>query len=165
MSPAKDTAAVGGAEIDLHLAVAQFLDWCLLPPAFWTTFPAGWDVMGRARAGKLYACGLKAGVPDILIFYNGFTLAIELKTAKGKTSAVQQMTQERLTKVGVFVHTCRDVEDVEYILKMRGLPLRGSLQPTVKERTEDENPVHGHDRGHDPAHRNARECARAEPDR
>jgi hypothetical protein len=115
-------------EIDLHRSVAQFLDWCLEPPALYTTFPAGWDKMSKSRAGMLYGAGLKAGMPDILIFYNGFTLGLELKTAKGKLSTIQKKMHELLTNAGVFVHVCRSVDEVESILRELKISLRGTVQ-------------------------------------
>jgi hypothetical protein len=115
-------------EFDLHKAVAQYLDWCLVPPAFYTTFPAGWDKMSKTRAGMLYAAGLKAGIPDILIFYNARTIGIELKAGKGKLSKIQVNTIEQLTEAGVFVQVCRSVEEVEEALTSLQLPLRGTVR-------------------------------------
>jgi hypothetical protein len=115
-------------EIDLHRSVAQFLDWCLEPPALYTTFPSGWDKMSKSRAGMLYAAGLKAGMPDILIFYDGHPFGIELKTAKGKISAVQIKMFETLKEAGVHVFVCRSVDEVEFTLRMLEIPLRGTVQ-------------------------------------
>jgi hypothetical protein len=115
-------------EIDLHRSVAQFLDWCLEPPAFYTTFPAGWDKMSKSRAGMLYAAGLKAGIPDVLIFYDGSTYAIELKTPKGKLSTAQKRTFDLLEVAGVFVCICRSVDEVEGLLRELKIPLRGTVQ-------------------------------------
>jgi hypothetical protein len=115
-------------EFDLHKAVAQFLDWCLSHPAFYSTFPAGWDRMSKTRAGMLYAAGLKAGMPDILIFHEGRTIGIELKAGKGKLSKIQVNTIERLTEAGVFVQVCRSVQEVEETLRILQLPLRGTVR-------------------------------------
>jgi hypothetical protein len=115
-------------EFDLHKAVAQFLDWCLSHPAFYSTFPAGWDRMSKTRAGMLYAAGLKAGMPDILIFHEGRTIGIELKAGKGKLSKIQINTIERLTAAGVFVQVCRSVEEVEETLRILKLPLQGTVR-------------------------------------
>lgn len=116
------------SEIELHRAVAQFLDWCLVPPAMFTTFPAGWDRMSKSRAGMLRGCGLVKGFPDILIFSLGQTIGIELKFAKGRLSADQKRTHERLKAAGVSVHVCRDIADVEVALRMEGIPLTGTVR-------------------------------------
>ena len=65
--------------MDLHASVAGQLDWRLKRPAFYTTFPAGWGKLPGMVAGKLKACGLKAGMPDLLVWYEGRTVGIELK--------------------------------------------------------------------------------------
>ena len=44
---------VKASEAQLHKSVAEFLDWVLLPPALWTTFPAGWGKLGKATAGQM----------------------------------------------------------------------------------------------------------------
>jgi predicted RecB family endonuclease len=84
--------------------------------------------MSKTRAGMLYTAGLKAGIPDILIFYDGRTFAIELKTGKGKLSAVQKTTQDCLAAAGVFVCVCRSVDEVESVLRELELPLRGTVR-------------------------------------
>jgi hypothetical protein len=111
--------------------VAQFLDWCLEPPAFYMTDASGWDKMSKSRAGMLRACGHKAGVPDILLFHDGRTYGIELKFAKGRLSAVQKATHEKMTAAGVKVFVCRTVEEVENELRTAGIPLRGTVHATT----------------------------------
>jgi hypothetical protein len=115
-------------EFDLHKAVAKYLDWCLAPPAFYTTFPAGWDKMSKTRAGMLYAAGLKAGIPDILIFYDGHTIGLELKAAKGRLSHIQQSTILLLQAAGVAVHVCKSLDEVEAVARLHELPLRGTVR-------------------------------------
>lgn len=62
-------------------------------------------------------------MPDILVFFNGFTIGIELKT-KTRESPVQLDMFNRLQSAGVFVHTCRNVDEVEDCLLLRGIPMR-----------------------------------------
>lgn len=104
--------------------VADLLDLVLLPPAVWTTFPAGWGKLGRATAGRLRGSGLRAGFPDILCFYNGFTVGIELKTATGRLSPVQVTMFATLEKAGVRVYVCRSADEVLEALRSVGFPLR-----------------------------------------
>lgn len=113
------------SEIGLHRSVADFLSWTVLPPAVWTTFPAGWTAMNTGAAGRLKGCGLKAGMPDILVFSNGFTIGIELKTTKGVVSPVQEKTFADLRKAGVPVHIASSVDEVEEYLCMHSIPMRG----------------------------------------
>lgn len=111
------------SEIDLHRSVADFLSWVVMPPAVWTTFPAGWTGMRPGAAGRLKACGLKAGMPDILLFYNGFTIGIELKV-KTKPSAEQLDMFNKLRAAGVTVSIARSVDDVEETLRTYSIPMR-----------------------------------------
>lgn len=110
-------------ELDLHQSVADFLDWILLPPAVWTTFPAGWTGMRTGAAGRLKACGLKAGMPDALIFYDSRTIGIELK-AKTKPSIAQIEMFNKLRMAGVPVHVVTNVEQVPEILITHCIPMR-----------------------------------------
>ena len=112
------------AEGELHLAVAKLLDVALLPPAVWTTFPAGWGRLPRATSGRLHASGLKAGFPDILVFHNARCIGIELKTPQGRVSKEQEDMHKRLANAGVTVHICYSTEEVHDVLKREELPLR-----------------------------------------
>jgi hypothetical protein len=119
-------------ERQLHRTVAEFLDWALLPPAVWTTFPAGWGRLSEAMAGELRACGLKKGFPDILIFDLHQIIAariypkvvgIELKARTG-VSAAQQLMFPRLKKVGWAIYVCRDLESVVQALREQRVMLK-----------------------------------------
>lgn len=112
------------SELDLHQSVADFLSWTVLPPAVWTTFPAGWTAMRTGAAGRLKACGLKAGMPDILVFHDTRTFGIELKTLMGKLSAAQIEMSDRLAKAGIWVHVCHSIDDVHETLVAQRIPLR-----------------------------------------
>jgi hypothetical protein len=112
------------SEADLHATVAEFLDWALMPPALYTTFPAGWCALPKATAGRLKACGLKKGMPDILVFYDGRTLGIELKAEGGRPSLAQQCMFHQLREAGVLVYICESVEDVAFTLRDSGVPMR-----------------------------------------
>lgn len=114
----------GPKEDQLHLSVAQLLDWILLPPAFYTTFPAGWGVLSPSMAQRLKRSGLKAGMPDMLIFYEGLAYGIELKAGKNTTTPEQKETIAKLSAAGVQVWVCKSVEDVIDTVHVIGLPTR-----------------------------------------
>jgi hypothetical protein len=82
-----------GSEDNFQKAVARYLD---IKGVFWFHCPNGGS-RNKAEAAKLKSMGVKAGVPDVLIFeprkgYYGF--AIELKVAKNKRSDHQMEMQE-----------------------------------------------------------------------
>ena len=112
------------SENELHASVAEFLDWALLPPAVWTTFPAGWGKLGKATAGRLKKCGLKEGMHDILIFDAGRCIGIAFNVGKNKQSAVQRNMKEKLLLAGVPVYVATCIETVADILRRDRLPTR-----------------------------------------
>lgn len=74
----------------------------------------------RAEAGIFKAMGVKAGVPDICLpvprgEYHG--LYIELKAAKGRTSAKQEEWLERLAANGYKTAVCYGWEQAAVTLK------------------------------------------------
>jgi hypothetical protein len=116
-------------ESELHVSVAELLDWILLPPAMFTTFPAGWGKLTKATAGRLYASGLKKGMPDILVFEKagiGTTkvIGIELKVDGGSVSSAQRTMFAKLQAVSIRVYICRNIEDVVRALADAGIPYR-----------------------------------------
>jgi hypothetical protein len=115
------------SEEQLHLAVAEYLGWCLLPPALFSTFPAGYGKLGKATAGRLRAAGLAPGMPDLMVFHRGCAIGIELKApGGGHLTAVQRTMHERLRAAGVPVYTCRSLDEVIAALEREGVPLRSS---------------------------------------
>lgn len=120
---ARSTALIP-TEGQLHATIAELLDWVLLPPAVWTTFPAGWGVLGKATAGRLKKSGLKPGMPDMLVFCYGSTLGIELKALGKTTSPAQDEMFAKLRKAGVQVYICDCVADVIAALNEARMPFR-----------------------------------------
>lgn len=59
----------------------------------------------------------KAGVPDILCCLNGRFIALEVKTEKGKASALQLRNIKQINHAGGIAAIVRSVEDTKQILK------------------------------------------------
>jgi hypothetical protein len=122
------------SEADLHQSVAEYLDWALLPPAVYSTFPAGWGKLGPMMAGRLKASGLKPGMPDIFVFDRQEMklgdrifpkiIGIELKAPGGKPSAAQQLMFPRLRELGIPIHVCECIEDVALALNKEHISVR-----------------------------------------
>jgi len=121
-------------EAQLHATVAQYLDWALMPPAVYTTFPAGWGVLTRSTAGRLKGAGLKQGIPDILVWYNGFTLGIELKSHVGRLTPTQEEMHAKLRAAGVVIAVCTSLMEVIDFLRIRSIPLRRTKGASDAER-------------------------------
>lgn len=104
------------SEAALHKAVAEYLGWVLKPPFFWTTIGHGGG--GKVRGAHLKGLGLKAGLPDIMVFAPGAkVLGIELKTEIGRQSPEQRQVELQLGACGVDYAICRSVVAVQGVLE------------------------------------------------
>jgi hypothetical protein len=84
-----------------------------------------------AEAGILRAMGVRAGVPDLLVWTQGSGhFAIELKAGAGKLSPAQVAWHATVTSLGHRVYVCRSVDDVERCLRAEGVPPIGKLAVT-----------------------------------
>ena len=109
-------------EEQLHRSVADFLRVALPENSFFTSVQPGGSSL--ALNAKRKALGVVAGVPDFLIWFEGHSIGIELKTATGRVSASQRDTLARMHWAGVKIFICRSLNDVEAALRMFGVPLR-----------------------------------------
>lgn len=107
MKPFRFTAP-DASERDMHEAVARALKAVIRKPAFWCAYPAGVVQLSPAQAAAYSRFGLKTGMPDFQIWYNGIWL-IELKTGKG------QLTRTRIVKTrqGALREIVGQVERIE----------------------------------------------------
>jgi hypothetical protein len=130
----------GESEKALHRSVAEMLDWLLMLPAFYTTFPAGWGELPTTTAVRLHRSGMKAGMPDILVFDVGRVIGIELKITGVTPSNVQRAMHAKLQAVGVTVYICRNLEDVVGVLRSEGVPMRKHWMQGATHGTATSNP-------------------------
>lgn len=125
-------------EHTFHVSIAELLDRVLLPPAMWTTFPAGHIKLPIQAAAKLARLGLKRSWPDILVLH-GVLHGIELKAAggalsrtrivKSKAGAIrvvegQTVVFPRLRAAGMKIAVCETIDDVLASLWVWGVPMR-----------------------------------------
>jgi len=125
-------------EDELHASVASLLRKLLLPPARWTTFPAGNVPLPPQYAAKLARLGLQRGWPDILVLHDARIYGIELKRPGGglsKTrtvltrSGAQRVLEGQadvfpaLERAGMRIAVCRSVDDVVDALVEWRLPM------------------------------------------
>jgi hypothetical protein len=125
-------------ENELHESVADALDVLLLPPAMWTTFPAGNVPLEPRYAAKLSRLGLKRGWPDVLVLHER-VFGIELKRVGGILSRTRVVRTRsggsrvldgqvdvfaRLVQAGMKIAVCHSLEEVLRALGGWGVPLR-----------------------------------------
>jgi len=105
-------------EHQIHSRTAKQLD-CLAPllKFLWFSVPNEGHRSGRFGA-RLKSMGMKAGVTDINIVKDGGGyFGIELKTRKGKQSAVQKDWQARCEELHIPYYLCRSVNEVITVLE------------------------------------------------
>lgn len=116
------------SEAILQQAVARFLDtYIQTGEIFWFHCPNSIHT-SKAQAGKHKSYGMKAGVPDLIIFGKGpITVCIELKTLRGSLSPAQKTVQASLKTLGILIYTIKTdcpfdaVKQVREILRDLGV--------------------------------------------
>lgn len=110
-------------EQDIQRAVAQYLDAARTKEWFWFFVPNGGN-LSKAQSGIFKACGLKPGIPDLVLLHKGRAWGIELKSPKGRLSVDQIRTHELLKMAGMTTMVAYSVGHVEACLEIFGIPSR-----------------------------------------
>jgi hypothetical protein len=114
----------------LQRQVAEYLSYALIPPAWWTTIPAGGG--GELRGKILKGLGYRSGTPDMMIIADGCVFFLELKSIKGRLSPAQKDTHAALVAAGCCVAVCRSLGEVRALWAQDGpwWPLRTYIRET-----------------------------------
>lgn len=107
-------------ERQLQKAVAEYLGRALPAGAFFSSIPGG---EGRATRTPGYA----AGLPDMLIIWDGRPFFLELKSKRGRVSPAQHETMLALIRNYAPTTTVRSLEDIEDFARINGIPLRAKV--------------------------------------
>jgi hypothetical protein len=84
------------------------------------------------EAGIFTSLGVVPGVADLLVWLpGGRSVQFELKAplAKMRLSPAQIDWIRRMTDMGVAVHVCRSLDEIEAVLRDNGVPPVGKLSP------------------------------------
>ena len=136
------TVSTKASEHQIQCAVARYLDLALsgIDGCIWWAVPNGGTFASRidssgkrvsVAAAKAKREGLKPGVSDIMILWNGRLICIELKTDKGRQSPEQKEWADSATCAGAAYYVARSVEQVEEFLDAAGVPLRARTKSAV----------------------------------
>jgi hypothetical protein len=68
--------------------------------------------------------GVKPGVPDVLVWYCGKSIAVELKSRHGQCSRRQRAVREALLRAGAQWWVCRTARPAMWALYKSGVPFR-----------------------------------------
>lgn len=120
-------------EEPFQIETASLLDLVLPKPgAFWFHVPNQGQFTERSvrtiRAGARFKKqGLKAGVPDNCVIWNGKAHFVELKSKTGTASKAQKVVIPALEAAGSPVVIAYSLEEVMDALAAWGIPLRATL--------------------------------------
>ena len=106
-------------QVKFSLLLDKWLD-----PActFWTaTDPVAPSVASGAMRKKR---GVKPGVPDVLVWYRGKSITIELKSRHGQCSRSQRLAREALLRAGAQWWVCRSAQAAMWALHQSGVTFR-----------------------------------------
>jgi hypothetical protein len=81
-----------------------------------------------AEAGIFRAMGVRAGVPDLIVWTpEGHSFGVELKAGRGKPSDAQILWKSTLESLGHRVYVCWSLDEVEAALRLERVPMVGKL--------------------------------------
>ena len=100
-------------EHEIQKAICEYLD--IRGVCYWAVPNGG--KRSKAEAGRLKAEGVKSGVPDLCLIYDGMYYGLEVKkpatsTPKGYLSKNQKSMHRKIDRAGGTVKTVYSVADV-----------------------------------------------------
>ena len=113
-------------EDSIHKSIMQFL-WRALPSdclAWHTPNQAGTRTIAETK--RLKSMGVLPGIPDILIWNakDSRLIGIEVKSPKGVLSKSQKQLFPKLDSLGIPVHVCRSIDEVQAALDIELIELK-----------------------------------------
>jgi hypothetical protein len=105
-----------------QLKLSPLLNKWLPDNAFWTATD---PVAPSATSGFMRKQrGVKAGVPDVVVWYRGKSITIEMKSRQGKCSASQRTARAGLLRADVDWWECRSAHAAMWALRKSGVRFR-----------------------------------------
>ena len=114
------------SEFRLHCAVADYLARALPARVLWWHTANG-ENRSAITGARLKRMGVKRGMPDLFVYFDGQLIGIELKVGKGRISPDQADVADRLVELGGSFILARSIGDVEIGLRNRGVPLLATV--------------------------------------
>jgi hypothetical protein len=113
-------------EQDVQKAVAEHLRLRRAPGVYWF-HPANGGARTAIEGAILKACGVRAGVPDLICIRDGRAYGLELKAPNGRLSDAQRLAHEEMARAGAEVAVAIGIDQALERLEGWGL-LRGRSQ-------------------------------------
>ena len=106
-------------EMHIHNSIVDWLRW-KLPKALVHHSPNEFGMSGREVArqvAKHKRMGMLVGFPDLIVWFKGRLVGLEVKSAKGRQSDSQKDVQEAMEYNGGEYHVVRSIDDVARIFE------------------------------------------------
>jgi VRR-NUC domain len=113
-------------EQDIQKALAEHLRLRQAPGIYWF-HPANGGGRSAIEGAILKACGVRAGVPDLILVRDGKTFGLEIKSPKGRLSPAQEAAHEEMKAAGAVVAVAVGIDQALEQLEGWGM-LRGRSQ-------------------------------------
>ncbi len=110
-------------EEQIHRAVISHLALRAMPGAFYF-HPANGGWRSKAEGGILKALGVRAGLPDLIIFYRAQIFGLELKASYGRLSPAQRQTLNDMEVAGARTHIAHSLDEALVTLECWGVMRR-----------------------------------------
>ena len=118
------------SEYAIHCQIADYLNLVIKKPSRWWSIEVSNQqsgVIGMIKQNKLKRKGVLTGTPDIQVIWRpkygtmSALIFLEVKTATGKLTEVQEALHAELREECHYVYVVRSVSDVEDVLKKLGV--------------------------------------------
>jgi hypothetical protein len=98
------------SEQEIQKSIFEHLAWRAAPGVFAFHVPLG-GYRRPVEAAILKSLGTVAGIPDLIIVYQGHTYGLELKSDNGRLTDVQRDAHELLREAGATVATAYGIDE------------------------------------------------------
>jgi len=113
----KKKAPASISEFQLQKLIIDYVD--RQKPAYFIFSVPNGGYRGKFEALRLKQTGVRAGVADLcVLFPNGHSFFLELKTAQGKQSEKQKEFEKVCRHLGFHYHLIRSFEDYQSVIQM-----------------------------------------------
>ncbi len=135
-------------EDSLQIRTVRWLRTALPLEVLWSGIEHAGQISLRQGAVRK-AKGVRRGLPDLLFWHGGKSIAVELKTASGVQSDAQKDFMDRFRAAGGIYAVCRSEQDVELLLRAADVPVNfpapspwpPAVAPPKRERSTSSIPI------------------------
>lgn len=114
-------------EANLQRSIVQYARWALPTTALMFHVPNG-EKRSKKTGGILAGLGVRAGIPDLILFHDSQALCIEVKVKNTYPSMVQKQMHLKLLRCGIDTAVVRSLD--EFIDAVEQFGVRLHARPT-----------------------------------